>query len=85
MEGLPGMGNPKSQITYPIDPNTCLLVSSSLANSAFIHEEVKDKQVRMINSALALMADREIIFAGPNIDVFEKWLDLSQLKPIRRP
>jgi hypothetical protein len=85
MEAFPGMGNPRSQITYPVDPNTCLLVSSNPAYSAFTHQEVKDKQVQKINCALALMADREIIFAGPNTDVFEKWLDLSLLKPIRRP
>ena len=85
VDGIPGMGDPRSQLTFPIDPNTCLLVSSNPNYPTFRHEEVNDKQIITINSALALMADKEIIFADPNINVFENWLSLSSLKPIRRP
>ena len=85
MEAIPGMGNTRSQLTFPIDPNTCLLISGNARYSTFAHEEVNDKQVRKINCALALMADKEIILADPNTNVFENWLDLNNMKPIRRP
>jgi hypothetical protein len=84
-EPLPGLGREKSQITYPIDPKTCILVTDNPEYPAFAHQELKDGQVRKVNSALALMADKKIIFASPNTDVFEDWLDLTHLKPIRRP
>jgi hypothetical protein len=84
-EGIPGMSDPRSQLTFPIDPNTCLLVSSNPTYPNFSHKEVNDKQIRTINCALALMADKEIIFADPNTNVFEDWLNLGSLKPIRRP
>ena len=85
MEAIPGMGNARSQLTFPIDPNTCLLISSNARYSAFTHEAVNDKQIRKINCALALMADKQIIFADPNTNVFENWLDLNNLKQIIRP
>lgn len=84
-ENLPGIGNVKTQITFPRDPETCVLVSSNSSYPVFSHQSVREKQVRQINSALAIMAEKEIIFAGPKIDVFERWVDLDKLYPVRRP
>jgi hypothetical protein len=85
LEPLPSVLNAKVQITYPIGPTACLSISLDSSAPPCVHENVKGKQVKRINTALALMADKEIIFAGPKISVFEDWLDLNELQPARRP
>lgn len=84
-EPLPGFLDPRVQIVYPIDPKTCLLISSNPSYPAFDHTDIEARQVRKINTALAIMADKEIIFAGPDVSVFENWLKPDLLRPIKSP
>jgi hypothetical protein len=82
---LPGFTEPGVQIVFPLDPKRCLLISSNTGYSLFSHVDVKEKDVRAVNTALAIMADKEILFPEPNASVFEYWLELNKLSPIRRP
>jgi len=82
---LPGFADQKSQIVYALDPKRCLMISSNSVYPNFSYRDVKANEVRAINTALAIMADKEIIFPEPTTSVFENWLRLDELRPIRRP
>ncbi len=84
-EQLPGFADPRVQVVYPIDPNSCLLITSNPTHPVFSHRSVKTKQVRAVNAALAIMAAKEIVLPEPNTSVFEDWLRLEELRPIKRP
>jgi hypothetical protein len=83
--GLPGMADPRVHMLYPISPLACIVISSNNAWRDFIHQDANVSSVRAINTALAIMADEQIIFAGPNTSVFENWLKLDLLRPLLRP
>lgn len=82
---LPGFAEPGAQIVFPIDPKRCLLISSNTSYSLFSHVEAKEKDVRAVNTALAIMADKEIVLSVPHTSLFEDWLELDKLSPIHRP
>lgn len=84
-EPLPGLKNPRVQITYPISKTTCILVSSDNMVPLFSEYEISDKQVRRINSALALAGDKELVLPGPSGDFFDDWIDLVQVPRPNRP
>ena len=84
-EPLPGFKDSKVYIVYPVSPRSCILISSNSAWVKFEYENAKEETVRAINTALAIMADKEIVFSGPKISGFEDWLKLDGLRPVRRP
>ena len=84
-DDAPGVADSKAQIVYPIEPKCCLLVSSNPSFAVFAHDDIEAEQARAINTALAIMADKEIVLAGPHTSVFESWLDLDKLEPIPYP
>jgi hypothetical protein len=69
---LPGFRDRRVQILYPVSPQTCITVSSSPFWQAFSHQTASPNSVRAINTALAIMADKEIIFPGPDISFSKK-------------
>lgn len=84
-EPLPGFKDPKTQMLYPVSPSSCIVISTNSNFPKYEYQKVNEKRVRAINTALAIMADREIVFSGPNISFFENWLTLNKLRPIKRP
>lgn len=84
-EPLPGFSEPESQIVFPIDPKTCLLISCNTSYSLFSHVDIKAKDVTAVNTALAIMADKAIVLPEPHTGLFEDWLELDKLSPINRP
>ena len=84
-EPLPGFKDAKVHVVYPASPQSCIVISSNTAWLKFEHENAKEGTVRAINTALAIMSDKEIVFSGTKIFVFEYWLKLDELRPVRRP
>ena len=84
-EHPPGFEEDGVQIVYPLSPACCLVISRNSSLPRFSHDEAKIGHVKAINTALAIMADKEIVLAGPHTSVFESWLDLDKLEPIPCP
>ena len=84
-EPLPGFADQRTEITYPIAPTCCVKVTSNPAYPQFTHDTVGPAQIRKVNSAHAIMADKEIVLSSPNMGVFQSWLKLERIQPIRRP
>ena len=82
---LPGLRDPSVHILYPISPLSCIVISSNRSWRAFVHQSASVSSVKAINTALAIMADEQIIFAGPNVSVFQEWLKLDKIRPLSRP
>jgi len=82
---LPGFKDPQVQILFPVSPQSCVILSSNPSWREFAHLDARPSQVREINSALAMMANEQIVFASPNTNVFQSWLNLRTLKPLLRP
>jgi len=83
--GLPGIGDPRVHMLYPISPLDCIVISSDRSWRDFVHQDVTVSSVKAINTALAIMADEQIIFSSPNTSVFEHWMKLDRLRPLLRP
>ena len=83
--GLPGIGDPRVHMLYPISPLDCIVISSDRSWRDFVHQDVTVSSVKAINTALAIMADEQIIFSSPNTSVFENWMKLDRLRPLLRP
>ena len=84
-EPLPGLKDPRVQITYPVGRRSCVLISSETRVPLFAQQEVKAKRVRRINSAIATAAVDQVVLPAPSRDFFEPWLDTFALPPISRP
>lgn len=79
---VPGLRDKGSRIVYPIAPSTCLLISTNPSYPVFSHVNVDAKFVKRLNTALALMADEQIILPAPHTSFFQTWLRLDNLRPI---
>jgi len=82
---IPGLKELGVHILYPISPLSCVVISSNTSWRDFEHQSASVSSIKAINSALALMADEQIIFSGPNMSVFEEWLKPDQIRPLARP
>jgi hypothetical protein len=70
--------------TYPISPNACFLISKGLASGE--HIAATDVEVQRINTALALIADDEVVLPGPSTDgLVEPWIRWSKLQAPLNP
>ncbi len=84
-EALPGFSEKNTWVVYPLSPLVCVVVSSDPSWPKIEFNRAKDSIVRMINTALAIMAEKEIVFSGPSQSIFEDWITLDRLRPLRRP
>jgi hypothetical protein len=84
-QGLPGLRDSRVRMLYPISPLACIVISTDRSWRKLVHKHVNVHSVRAINTALAIMADEQVVFHGPNVSVFESWLRLDKLRPLLRP
>jgi hypothetical protein len=84
-QNLPGIADPDSRLLYPISPDTCLVLTKAAGLPQFSHDEIKGTQIKEINSALALMAIKEIILPSPSLYYFLPWLNLNTMSTMVRP
>lgn len=82
---VPGLEHPRVHILYPISPLRCIVISSNPSWQDFVHQSASVSSVEAINTALAIMADEQIVFGGSNVSAFQKWLRLDEIRPLARP
>jgi hypothetical protein len=85
VDRLPGIIEEESQIAFPIAPDTCIIVTANRNYPKFSYHEATATEVKKINTALAIIARDEIVFPDPYIYMFEPWLDLANIQPLRNP
>ncbi len=82
---LPGILERNAQIAYPIAPDACIVASINKDFPHLAHVEISATEIKKINTALAIIADAEIVFPSPYMYLFEPWLDITNIPRLRNP